>query len=76
MTGQIAYLAREIQRQEQLDEAARARLAARAPRPARRPRALRLPLAGIAAAALGPVALPLAGTVSCGVVWRRRSRTS
>jgi hypothetical protein len=65
MTGQIAYLARETQRQEQLESAARMRLAAQAPRPARRLRARRLRLALvalIATAARGPVALPHAGT--------------
>ena len=65
MTGEIAYLARETLRQEQLDRAARTRLAAQAPRPARRLRARRLGLALVAlvaTAARGPVALEHAGT--------------
>jgi hypothetical protein len=66
MSGQIAYLAREIQRQEQLEEAARARLVAHAPRPARRLRApgtrLRRAVLVLAAApSLEPVARARAG---------------
>lgn len=36
MTGQLAYIAREMQRQEQLAQAAHQRLAATAARPPRR----------------------------------------